>query len=64
METHSGILAWEIPRQRNLAGYSPPSCKELDTTEHGCIYYFFKVVVDSWASLVILMVKNLPKVQT
>ena len=28
------------------------------------LLFFFKVVVDSWASLVMLMVKNLPKVQT
>ena len=28
------MLAWEIPGQRSLAGYSPWSCKELDITEH------------------------------
>ena len=33
MATHSSILAWEIPEQRNLAGYSPWGCKELDTIE-------------------------------
>ena len=32
MVTHSGVLAWRIP-QRSLAGYSPWSCKESDTTE-------------------------------
>ena len=31
METHSNILAWEIP-QRGLAGYSSWSYKESDTT--------------------------------
>ena len=31
MATHSGILAWRIPR--SLAGYSPWGPKELDTTE-------------------------------
>ena len=33
MATLSGILAWRIP-QRNVAGYSPRGCKELDMTEH------------------------------
>ena len=33
MATHSSILAWKIPWTRNLVGYSPQSCKELDTTE-------------------------------
>ena len=33
MATHSSILAWRIPRQRSLAGYSPQSPKESDTTQ-------------------------------
>ena len=33
MATHSSILAWEIPGQRTLAGYSLWSCKEFKTTE-------------------------------
>ena len=33
MATHSSILAWKIPWTRNLVGYSPQSCKELDMTE-------------------------------
>ena len=33
MVTDSNILAWEIPGQRSLAGYSPWGCKESDTTE-------------------------------
>ena len=33
MATHSSILAWRIPCQRSLAGYSPQDCKESDTTE-------------------------------
>ena len=33
MTTHSSIVAWRIPWQRCLAGYSPWGQKELDTTE-------------------------------
>ena len=33
MATHSSILAWRIPEQRSLEGYSSWDCKELDTTE-------------------------------
>ena len=33
MATHSSILAWRIPWTESLVGYSPWSCKELDTTE-------------------------------
>ena len=33
MGTHSGSLAWKIPEQRSLAGYSPWGHKELDKTE-------------------------------
>ena len=32
METHSSILAWELPW--SLAGYSPKSRKESQTHEH------------------------------
>ena len=35
---HSSILAWRIPMERSLAGYSPWSCKELDTTEHARVH--------------------------
>ena len=35
MTTHSNILAWRIPGQRSLVGYSPWGCKESDTTEIG-----------------------------
>ena len=31
--THSSILAWRIPGQRSLMGYSPWGRRELDTTE-------------------------------
>ena len=33
LSTHFSILAWGIHGQRSLAGYSPESHKELDTTE-------------------------------
>ena len=33
MANYSSILAWRIPWKRNLAGYSPWGCKELDRTE-------------------------------
>ena len=32
MATHSNILAWEIPGQRRLVGYSPCGFKELEMT--------------------------------
>ena len=34
MATHSCILAWEIPWQRGLVGYSPWGHKESDATEY------------------------------
>ena len=33
MATHSSVLAWRIPWTKELAAFSPQSCKELDTTE-------------------------------
>ena len=33
MATHSSTLAWKIPRQRSLVGYSPRDYKESDMTE-------------------------------
>ena len=33
MATHSSIVAWRIPWQRSLVGYSPWGHRELDTTE-------------------------------
>ena len=34
MATHPRILAWIIPWQRSLAGYSPRGWKEPEATEH------------------------------
>ena len=33
MASHFSILAWKIPRTRELVSHSPGSCKELDMTE-------------------------------
>ena len=34
MATHSSIFAWKTPEiKRNLVGYSPWGCKELETAE-------------------------------
>ena len=33
MATHSSILAWRIPWQRRLAGYSPQCLKESERTQ-------------------------------
>ena len=33
MATHSSILAWKIPWQKSLVGYSPWGRKELDTPD-------------------------------
>ena len=33
MATHSSLLAWRIPGQRSLVGYSLWGHKELDTAE-------------------------------
>ena len=35
MATHSRILAWRIPWQRSLAGYSPWGCRESDMNVKG-----------------------------
>ena len=33
MAPHSSTLAWKIPWTKELVGYGPRGCKELDTTE-------------------------------
>jgi len=41
MATHSSILAWRIPWAEEPGGYSPWTCKELDTTEQLTLSLFF-----------------------
>ena len=59
MATHSSILAWRIPWQRSLAGYSPYGRKESGTTEWLTLSHFhFKPEIYThrisfWASLVV-----------
>ena len=42
MATHSGILAWCIPRTEELTGYSPEGRKGSDTTEHTDTHTVYK----------------------
>ena len=34
MATHSGILAWRIPRTEEFSGLQSTGCKESDMAEH------------------------------
>ena len=43
MATHSSMLAWRIPWQRSLAGYSPWGLRESDVTER--LNSFLQVVI-------------------
>ena len=38
MATHSSTLAWRIPVQKSMVGYSPWGLKELDTVEQLSIH--------------------------
>ena len=52
MAIHSSILAWRIHGQRSLAGYSPQSRKESDTTEateHAHTLHHREVGKSTWA---------------
>ena len=49
MATHSSILAWKIPGQRNLVGYSPWGHKELDTTKQ---LHFLSMIYAFTSSLI------------
>ena len=41
---HPSILAWRIPAQESLAGYSPWECKESDMTEQLLDYFIIQTV--------------------
>ena len=48
MATHSSILAWRIPKTKELEVYSLPGCKELDTTERPTLHNkFFNVTQET-----------------
>ena len=55
MATHSSILAWKIPGQRSLAGYSPWGQKELNKTEqlNVCVCVCVCVCVSSCIEVII-----------
>ena len=46
MATHSSTLAWKIPGQRSLVGYSPWGHKESDMTERLHFSLHFQVFLD------------------
>ena len=52
MAAHSSILAWRIPWQRSLVGYSPWGRKESDMTEQLTLSLLPLTGHDSWRSLV------------
>ena len=43
MAAHSGILAWRVPMDRGVVGYSPWGHKESDTTEQLTFFIFSEV---------------------
>ena len=47
MATHSSTLAWKIPGQRSLVGYSQWDHKELDMTEQLCFHFLHILVTTS-----------------
>ena len=52
MATHSSTLAWKIPGQRSLVGYSPWGHKESDTTER--LHFLFFLSNPHWTGFVFL----------
>ena len=46
MATHSSILAWRIPGQRSLVGYSPRGPKKSDRTERLHFHFLFTFICD------------------
>ena len=45
MATHSSILAWRIPWTQESGGLKTMGCKELDTTEHLTLHFFFNDII-------------------
>ena len=60
MATHSSILAWEIPRQRRLVGYSPWGHRESDMAEHeaSSVAYLGLIFSDGEQLVIILYQKK------
>ena len=62
--THSSILAWRIPRQKSLVGYSAWGPKESDTTEqlrvHACIVRRPALVAVRWQGTRLLWPSTCP----
>ena len=56
MATHSSILAWRIPGERSLAGYSPRGLEESDMTDTLTLSLFILILymeTDTWRALVL-----------
>ena len=49
--THSSILAWEIPGQRSLAGYSPWGCKRVGLNGNKFYWKIKTFIQYFWKSL-------------
>ena len=59
MTTHFSILAWRITRS-SLAGYSPWSSEELDTTERLTIFHFhFHHQVRNYIKVILIVFKQI-----
>ena len=62
--THSSILAWRIPWQRSLVGYSAWGPKDSDTTKqlsvHACIVRRPALVAVRWQGTRLLCLQRVP----
>ena len=61
MATHSSILVWRIPGQRNLAGYSPWGCVESDRAERLTLLLFCGNCTSLIVTRPFIMVRNRSK---
>ena len=64
MATHSSILVWRIPGQRNLAGYSPWGCIESDRAEQLTFLLFCGNCTSLIVTCPFIMVRNRSKTNT